>query len=405
MSAGKATEIGKGLSVPAVASATAMSSGGPAIGLKAHYIAQPESSGTISPMVTVTAPNNPETGSVTYSVGVTGDGGTPTGDFTIADGVNTCSGTLDGSGTGSCSLTEYAAYGTYSVTASYDGDAVYASANSSPIEVGLGQATPSVSLTGQDEGSGTVDYSVTVNVPQGAPVPTETVTVSDTEGDNCTTAPLDNGSGGCSITFGSSGPFAVSAFYSGDGNYTSATGWPTPDVSVSDNSSGTYYGGNLVFSASVTGPGPAVTPTGSVSWALTGPGDPTCSDSGLVAGVATCSVSPAQVGAYTATASYLGDGNYSAASGADAAAAVSPATLTVTASSTSFTYGGNVPAITPSYSGFASGESAVNLSSAPTCSTTAAQSSPVGSYTSSCSGGVDELFLQLRCWHREGQAG
>ncbi|MGA2529963.1 MAG: MBG domain-containing protein [Acidimicrobiales bacterium] len=372
-------------------SATAASVVGPALGLKAHYIAQPESSGTIMPSVVVTAPDNPETGSVTYGVTVTGDGtdGTPSGDFTISDGVNACSGTLDGSGTGSCSLTEYAAYGLYTLTASYDGDSVYTSAESDPLDVTLATATPSVLLTGQDEGSGVVDYSVTVNGPGGAVVPTGTVTISDADGDTCTTDTLEGGSGGCSITFGSSGPFAVSAQYGGDGNYAPATGWPTPNVSVSDNSATTYYGGNLVFIVTVAGPGPAVTPTGSVSWALTGPGDPSCSDSGLVDGTASCSVSPAQVGAYTATATYLGDGNYSGAFGADSAATVSPATLTVTASSAQFTYGAAVPTITPSYSGFASGESALDLRPAPTCSTTATQSSPVGSYTSSCSGGVD----------------
>ena len=65
---------------------------------------------------------------------------------------------------------------------------------------------------------------------------------------------------------------------------------------------------------------------------------------------------------------------------------VEPATLVVTASSATMTYGGTVPTITPSYSGFVNGEDAGNVKTAPTCSTTATGASTVGTYVSSCSG-------------------
>ena len=48
-----------------------------------------------------------------------------------------------------------------------------------------------------------------------------------------------------------------------------------------------------------------------------------------------------------------------------------------------------MPAITPIYSGFVNGDSASSLTLAPTCTTTATSSSPVGTYPSSCSGAVD----------------
>ncbi|MGA9076777.1 MAG: MBG domain-containing protein [Acidimicrobiales bacterium] len=70
----------------------------------------------------------------------------------------------------------------------------------------------------------------------------------------------------------------------------------------------------------------------------------------------------------------------------------SPPTLTITASSGSMTYGGTVPAITPSYSGFVNGDTATSLTTAPTCSTTATNSSPAGPYPSSCSGAVDPNY-------------
>ena len=71
---------------------------------------------------------------------------------------------------------------------------------------------------------------------------------------------------------------------------------------------------------------------------------------------------------------------------------VSPIPLTVTASSTSFTAGGAVPNITPSYAGFVDGDTAASLSSPPTCSTTATSSSPPGTYPSTCTGAVDDNY-------------
>jgi YVTN family beta-propeller protein len=74
---------------------------------------------------------------------------------------------------------------------------------------------------------------------------------------------------------------------------------------------------------------------------------------------------------------------------ASAGVTVSPAALTVTASGGSMTYGGPPPTITPSYTGFANGDSAASLTTAPACSTTATPASPAGSYPSSCLGAAD----------------
>jgi hypothetical protein len=74
-------------------------------------------------------------------------------------------------------------------------------------------------------------------------------------------------------------------------------------------------------------------------------------------------------------------------------ATVTPAPLTITASSGAMTYGGIPPTITPDYHGFVNDQSASNLSTVPTCSTTATSSSPAGSaQTSSCSGAVDANY-------------
>lgn len=52
------------------------------------------------------------------------------------------------------------------------------------------------------------------------------------------------------------------------------------------------------------------------------------------------------------------------------------------------TYGGTVPTINPSFSGFVNSEDAAVLTNAPTCSTTATSTSPVGTYPSTCTGPV-----------------
>src|ERR1035437_6093923 len=66
--------------------------------------------------------------------------------------------------------------------------------------------------------------------------------------------------------------------------------------------------------------------------------------------------------------------------------------LIITASSDTMTYGGTVPTITPSYSGFVGTDTAASLETPPTCTTTATSSSPVGTYPSSCSGAVDSKY-------------
>ncbi len=71
---------------------------------------------------------------------------------------------------------------------------------------------------------------------------------------------------------------------------------------------------------------------------------------------------------------------------------VDAASLTITASSASFTYG-SAPSVTANYSGFVNGDTASSLTTAPTCSTTATASSPVGTYPSSCSGAADANYL------------
>lgn len=63
-------------------------------------------------------------------------------------------------------------------------------------------------------------------------------------------------------------------------------------------------------------------------------------------------------------------------------------TLTVTAPSLIASYGQPIPALTPTYSGFAGSDTAASLAQQPTCTTTATQGSAPGAYPVTCSGGA-----------------
>jgi hypothetical protein len=109
---------------------------------------------------------------------------------------------------------------------------------------------------------------------------------------------------------------------------------------------------------------------------------PTCS---------TTATSHSSPGTYTSSCRGAVDANYTIGYGSGTVV-VSPAPLTITASSATMTQGGTVPTITPSYSGFVNGDSAASLTTAPTCSTTATPQSAAGSYPSSCAGAVDSNY-------------
>ncbi len=91
------------------------------------------------------------------------------------------------------------------------------------------------------------------------------------------------------------------------------------------------------------------------------------------------------VGTYKTTCAGAAAPNYTF-SYADGSITVTPALLTITAQSGSMTYGGNVPAIAPAYSGWANGDGPSALTTTPICTTTATSTSGVGAYKTSCSG-------------------
>jgi hypothetical protein len=99
----------------------------------------------------------------------------------------------------------------------------------------------------------------------------------------------------------------------------------------------------------------------------------------------------APAGAYTLTPSGAVNPNYTILY-VNGDYTISPATLNVTAANQTMIYGGAMPALTVSYSGFVNGDDAASLSTQPTATTTATSTSPAGAYPITASGGTDPNY-------------
>ena len=216
----------------------------------------------------------------------------------------------------------------------------------------------------------------------GGAVPTVTASYSGfVNGDSATsltTAPTCSTSATSSSSVGS---YPSSCSGAVDPNYTisyvagEVTIGLAPLTVTASSASATYGGAVPTITASYSG-----FVNGDSASSLTTP--PTCS---------TTATSSSPVGSYPSSCSGAVDANY-AITYFGGTVEVSPATLTITASSPSATYGSALPAVTASYSGFVNGDGAGSLTTPPTCSTSATQGSPAGSYPSSCSGAVDANY-------------
>ncbi len=188
----------------------------------------------------------------------------------------------------------------------------------------------------------------------------------------------------CSTTATSSSPVAGSPYASScsgaaDSNYViiygngSVTVSPAPLKVTASDGSMTYGGAPPAITASYSG-----FVNGDTSSSLTT--KPTCSTTAT-------SSSPVSGSPYASSCSSAADSNYTFSYTAGAVT-VNPASLSVTASSESFTYGSTPSAIAPVYAGFVNGDTASSLTTKPTCSTTATSASTVAGspYPSSCAG-------------------
>ncbi|MBI3475232.1 MAG: choice-of-anchor D domain-containing protein [Acidobacteria bacterium] len=107
----------------------------------------------------------------------------------------------------------------------------------------------------------------------------------------------------------------------------------------------------------------------------------------LAGGSATFTLTAPTAGSHTLVANFAAQGGFQSST-ANGTLVVTTAPLSITAGSGTMIYGGAVPAITPSFTGFVLGQNQSVLTTQPTCTTVATNQSPVGNYGSSCTGAV-----------------
>jgi hypothetical protein len=136
---------------------------------------------------------------------------------------------------------------------------------------------------------------------------------------SCINVPVFFGVAICSVTYPttSGSPHVITAAYGGDAHHGPGKSNTVSDVVVKaaptngvTNTSPTTLGGNVIFTATVSGAG--VTPTGTVTWKVSTPSSVTtcASTATLSGGAATCSISATKAGTYAASDTYGGDANY-----------------------------------------------------------------------------------------------
>jgi hypothetical protein len=269
---------------------------------------------------------------VTFTATVSGAGPTPTGTVTFRDGpVVLADGVaLDQGGVATFSTTALGG-GSHAITAVYGGDRTHAFSTSPAVTVQISPTTATVTVTTSGSPSGVGDpVTFTATVSGAGPTPTGTVTFLDG------TTPLVADVGICShvcpdasftTTALAVGSHAITAVYSGDGNYTASTSAPLTQqvnpapstTTLTSSGSPSQVGQSVTFTATVKGAGPR--PTGTVTFR-----DGTAVLAANVAldqsGAASFSTGSLAVGEHGITAVYGGDGTYAASTSVPASVTV-----------------------------------------------------------------------------------
>lgn len=200
---------------------------------------------------------------------------------------------------------------------------------------------------------------------------------------NVTYSPSVAGPSNATITFTTNDPAhpTLGVSMTGTGVVTSAIAINAPTVT---------YNANGVVTVTVSGTPNTFTPTGNVTLAVDG-GAPI--SQALAAGVSTFTITAPNAGNHTLLANYAAQNGFLASS-ATGTLTINPAALSIapTPNPATMTYGGSLPILTPSYSGFVTGEGPTNLTGTASCTTTATATSPVGAYTSVCSGATSTNY-------------
>jgi hypothetical protein len=291
---------------------------------------------------------------------VTPGSGTPVGTITwkVFDPTNnpvSCTGTTPAGGIATCSVSDALA-GTYSASTFFtdtDGDFTNSASNTDTVDVGAVSAgtagTNTVVSTDAStyvSGQKIVVTAVVTPAVSGSGTPTGSVTVSDgvNPGTACTIVlPLTT----CNVRE-TPGTYTFSGTYGGDSTFAGSNGAAppvdvTPDATdnvVSDDAVSPGIGSSFIFTTTVSAESPGTgTPQGTIAWSVTDPNDNpvNCTDTTLSGGIATCTISGAVAGNYSASTTFSDtDGDFTGASSNTDVVSVSssvapPGTITQTA--------------------------------------------------------------------------
>ena len=279
--------------------------------------------------------------------------------------------TLSG-GVATLTTTSLAA-GRHSITATYLGDSNYGSSTSPVATVTVPTQQPLIvtvndasRLTGQ--GNPAFTYTVTgalatgdtyAAAVTGVPVYSTTSTVASPAG----TYPVSIAGGLNSINYSLT-------FVNG----TLTIGQSTTTITLTSSPNPSTYGAQVTFTATV-----AADATGSVTFVDQATSN-TLGTGTISGGNATLTMSILAVGSYQVVANYGGDSKYAAVASGVLTETVNKAVLTVTADNFTRSYNTPNPTFTATITGFVNGETAAVLTGAPSLTTMATITSPVGTY-------------------------
>jgi hypothetical protein len=258
---------------------------------------------------------------LTASINVTAGSGTPTGTVTFLDGATPIgTGTvLNGQATLSIASLAVEAH---SLTAVYGGDSNFATSTSTPPliqNVILGTTTTTLtSSINPSTFEQTILLTATLDVTAGSGIPTGMVTFLD-GATPIGTGTVVNGQATLSISILAVGAHSLTAAYSGDSNFATSTSTPPliqnviqadSAVALTSSLDPSYFGQNILLTATVQGVAVPATPSGSITF-YDGPN--VIGSKTLSGGVATLNIASLTVGNHSLTASYSGDTNFAPA--------------------------------------------------------------------------------------------
>jgi FtsP/CotA-like multicopper oxidase with cupredoxin domain len=245
--------------------------------------------------------------------------------------------------------------------------------------VAVGSSSTSAPVVISNTGTATLNItSITSSAPEFVPTLCTSVPAGQTCSFTVTFSPSANGPQSATLTIASNDPARASVLVSMTGTGIVATKMTITAPAIT-------YGVNGVITVNVAATTGTVGVTGNVTLSVDGGAPMTAA---LSSRSATFNPVTPTAGSHTLVANYAAQNGFQASTG-NGTLVVNPAPLSITAGSGSMTYGGPVPTVTPSFSGFVLGQTNLTaLTTQPTCSTTATSASLVASYPSTCSSAV-----------------